>query len=72
MMKNVTQAEQEFYYYQMGRSGSFMTALFDACLRADWINIEKLKLGFPEEATVAQRYQNESGYWEDLLERIKG
>lgn len=68
-MTDITLAEKEFMYFQAGSSGSFTTSLITAMLRADHINLAKLKLGFPELATVVDRYKNESGYWEDLSKR---
>jgi hypothetical protein len=35
--------------YQYGSGGSFFKALFDAIKQADYINLAKIELGFPEE-----------------------
>jgi hypothetical protein len=68
-MNNLTLAEQEFMYFHAGEAGSFTTALINAMLRADHINLAKIKLGFPELGTIVDRYKNESGYWADLSKR---
>lgn len=69
-MTQTSQAEREFYYFQYGSAGGFMTALFTAMMKADLGNLHKLKQGFPEEVDVVYKYQNEPGYWEDLCERM--
>jgi len=70
-MEELTQAEKEIYYWQYGRSGSFTTRLIETILNADTLNQAKLSLGFPELVEAAQRFQNESGYWKSIQERMK-
>ncbi len=70
MKNNVTEVEEKLFYCMMGQGGSFSTRLFSTIFAADSINIVKLSLGFPEEVTVALRYRDESGYWEDLQKRM--
>ena len=41
-------------------------------MSADFGNQYKLSFGFPDEVTVVQKYQNEPGYWQSLLERMEG
>lgn len=65
----LTEAEKEFIYYQTGRSGSGMTALFKAIFAMDMPNREKLAKGFPDEVEVANNYNFTPGYWEDLQKR---
>lgn len=69
MMLN--EGEVELYYWQMRRSGSFSTALFDMIAKADIHNQSKLALGFPEEVEAFQRYQNEKGYWAMVQEAMQ-
>ena len=70
-MQNVTNAEREFMFYKIGTAGSFHTALIETIFRADTRNRARLALGFPEDVEVVTRFQNESGYWEDLRARWK-
>jgi hypothetical protein len=66
----VTDAEREFCFFKLGLSGSFMESLINTTFKADMNNQYKLSLGFPELIRVIQRYQSETGYWKDLVERF--
>ena len=66
----VTDAEREFCFNRMGMSGSFMERLIATIQAADIINQSKLSMGFPELVGVVRRFQQEEGYWEDLVERF--
>lgn len=70
-MEEITNAEREFMFYKIGTAGSFHTALLETIMKADIRNQAKLALSFPEDVQVAQRYQNEPGYWQGLQERWK-
>jgi len=63
-MNNV---ELEFMFFMKGTSGSFKTNLFKTIMSADNTNQKKLSLGFPDEVEVVRRYQQEDGYWQELL-----
>ena len=65
----ITNAEKEFCFFKLGLSGSFIESLINTAFRADIHNQHKLALGFPELIEVVIRYQTESGYWENLVER---
>lgn len=67
----LSEAEKEFMYFITGRSGSGMTALFNAILKLDMPNRAKMALGFPEEVKVCNRYGQETGYYKDLCARWK-
>jgi len=71
-MGKIEGAELEFYFFMRGTSGSFHTNLFKTIMSADFGNQYKLSFGFPDEVTVVQKYQNEPGYWQSLLERMDG
>jgi hypothetical protein len=64
------QTELEFMFFMKGTSGSFMTNLFKTIMSADLENMIKLSLGFPNEVEVVHRYQNEEGYWQELLKKL--
>jgi len=70
-MKELNEAEKKIYYWQHDTAGSFTTKLIETILSADIMNQAKLSLGFPELVEAAQRFQNESGYWESIQERMK-
>jgi hypothetical protein len=62
-------AEREFCMYWKGMAGTFTSKLIELFFAADTENTVKLSLGFPEIGEVVRRYRNESGYWQDLIER---
>jgi hypothetical protein len=66
---NITSAEETFCLYKLGNEGSFMTSLIDTIFKGDEINRAKLAKGFPELVEVCNRYNKESGYWKNLVER---
>lgn len=68
-MNNVTPAEEIFCMYRLNLEGSFMTSLINTIFKGDVINQSKLAKGFPELVEVCQRFGNERGYWEDLVNR---
>lgn len=65
---SVENDEAEFMYYKNGTAGSFRTGLYDLYFKADEVNRAKLMLVFPY-LWVAEKYSNESGYYEDLRMR---
>lgn len=65
----ISEAEQEFLYYKLGTAGSGYTALINAIFALDTPNRRKMAKGFPELVEVVNRYNNELGYWEDLVSR---
>lgn len=67
---NVTYAEKEFFYAQFGDANNFSAMLFRLIQKADTGNTEKIRMGFPDEVKVVERYQSEPGYWEDLQSRM--
>jgi|694.fasta_scaffold00102_88 hypothetical protein len=64
---DMNNAELEFIFFMKGTSGSFKTNLFKTIMSADNTNQKKLSLGFPDEVEVVRRYQQEDGYWQELL-----
>ena len=68
-MSNITPAEEIFCMYRLNLEGSFMTSLINTIFKGDVINQSKLAKGFPELVEVCQRFGNERGYWEDLVNR---
>jgi len=66
---NITEAEETFCLYRLEREGSFTTSLIQTIFKADMRNRAKLAKAFPELVDVIDRYSNQSGYWQDLVER---
>ena len=70
--RDLTNDEIELYYAVKGRGGNFKTKLFELICAADIENQEMIALGFPGFVKAVQRYQNESGYWKTIVNRIEG
>ena len=66
---NITSAEEIFCFYKLGKEGLFMTSLIETIFKGDDNNQAKIAKGYPELVEVVQRYGNEKGYWEDLVDR---
>ena len=66
---NVTDAEEIFCFYKLGKEGSFMTSLIETIFKGDDRNQAKIAKGYPELVEVVQRYGNEKGYWSNLVDR---
>ena len=66
---NITDAEEIFCFYKLGKEGSFMTSLIDTIFKGDIHNQAKIAKGYPELVQVLQRYGGEKGYWKDLVKR---
>ena len=66
---NITDAEEIFCFYKLGKEGSFMTSLIDTIFKGDDKNQAKLAKGYPELVEVIIRYGREKGYWKDLVKR---
>lgn len=62
MSDKLTNAERELFFYLNGRTGSFMTHLFDAIFAADYSNKMKLSIAFPDEVEAVRKLQNEPEY----------
>jgi hypothetical protein len=65
----ITSAEEVFCMFKLNLEGSFMTSLINTIFKGDVINRAKLAQGYPELVDVCNKFNNERGYWEDLVER---
>ena len=65
----ITSAEEVFCMFKLNLEGSFMTSLINTIFKGDVINRAKLAQGYPELVEVCNRFNNERGYWEDLVTR---
>jgi hypothetical protein len=65
----LTKAEELFMFYKKGMAGSGMAALIEAIWKLDRNNRAKIALGYPELVAVCNRFNDETGYWEDLQKR---
>jgi len=65
----VSHAENLFMEFKQGWTGSGYTALIKCIFALDTPNRQKMAKGFPELVEVVNRYNNERGYWSDLVSR---
>ena len=65
----ISAAEDTFCMYKLNLEGSFMTSLIDTIFKGDPVNRAKIGKGYPELVEVCNRYNDERGYWQDLVER---
>jgi hypothetical protein len=65
----ITPAEEIFCMFKLNKEGSFMTSLIEIIFKGDIHNQAKIAKGYPELVEVCQRFGNERGYWQDLVER---
>lgn len=56
--------------WQYGFLGDFGQALAKAISLADKTNIERLRLGFPNEVAGYEAYTQQAGWWQRLQEKI--
>jgi hypothetical protein len=66
----VSEIEQEFYYFMNDKSGNFTTSLFKTIFCADTINRYKLSISYPEHVQIVMDYRFSENYWEDLQNKI--
>lgn len=69
--KPISRAEHRFLDWMKGRSGSFVTALFELMGCSDAIDLARLEQGFPGEVGVWRRYKSEDRYWYNLNARYE-
>lgn len=65
----VSPAENLFMEFKQGWTGSGYTALINCIFALDTTNRQKMAKGFPELVEVVNRFNNERGYWPDLVAR---
>lgn len=65
-----SEAELQFYYYMRGTCGSGIKALITAIFALDVENRERMAKGFPELVSICNRYNTETGFYDNLLKKI--
>lgn len=65
----ITEGEETFCMFKLGMEGSYMTSLINTIFKGDMNHRFKLAKGYPELVEVCNKYNNESGYWQELVER---
>lgn len=65
----LSEAEELFMHFKLGQAGSGFTALINCIFVMDTPNRQKIAKGYPELVDVVNRYNNECGYWKDLVNR---
>lgn len=71
MTEFLTKEEREVLDWQYGHCGDFRIALWEAIMRADDSNLERLALGFPDFVRGYVKYINISGWWQEVQEKAK-
>ncbi len=66
----LTKGEAFIVMWQYQLLGDFKTALIHAIMVADESNLEKLRLGFPDEVESYLDYSRVDGWWRDLQSKI--
>ena len=72
MTREFTNADRELYFFLNDKSGSFSTSLFKTIMAADYINTQKLKMGFPDEVNAVKDYSEDELYFSELIKYMNG
>ena len=68
--KDLNPAEKFVWTWRRGRMSDFRRALIHLIQRADVQNLEKLRLGFPDEVEGYVSYRLIPGWWDDIERRM--
>ncbi len=68
-VKDLNHAEKFVWAWRRGRMSDFRRALIHLIQRADVQNLEKLRLGFPDEVEGYVSYRLIPGWWDDIERR---
>ena len=68
-LENPSKGELFVVEWQYRMLGGFFTGLAEIISRADAVNTEKLRKGFPDEVDAVKNYLNTPGWWEQLQEK---
>ncbi|MEE9556205.1 MAG: hypothetical protein V3V76_03005 [Candidatus Adiutricales bacterium] len=68
--KDLNPAEKFVWTWRRGRMSDFRRALIHLIQRADVHNLEKLRLGFPDEVEGYVSYRLIPGWWDDIERRM--
>ena len=71
-VKDLNPAERFIWKWRRGRMSDFNRALIHTLQRADVQNLERLRLGFPEEVEGYVSYRLIPGWWDDIEARMDG
>ena len=70
--QNYRQAELDLYLTMHDPNANwFSSMLIRLIMKADMKNRAKLSTIYPEYVDVVNKYQNENGYWENLVNSLK-
>jgi len=69
---NLTEVERRVIEWQFRLCGDFRSALWNAIKYADDGNLERLRIGFPDEVEGFLCYQRVPGWWRDVCQRAGG
>jgi hypothetical protein len=69
--QNLTPAEEFIWKWRRHRMSDFRQALINVIQRADVHNLERLRLGFPDEVEGYVSYRLIPGWWDDIERRME-
>ena len=71
-LDKLTAAEKFIWNWRrVGGQGDFKKSLIHTILRADVQNLEKLRLGFPDEVEGYVAYATIEGWWDSIVEKME-
>ena len=71
-IENLNPAERFIWEWRRGRVSDFRRALIHTIQRADVQNLEKLRLGFPDEVEAWVSYKQVDGWWDEVQRKAEG
>lgn len=66
---NMDAEETVIFNWKYRNTGDFKRSLMEAICRADGDNLDRLKLGFPDEVNGYQKFKECSGWWKAVQEK---
>jgi hypothetical protein len=66
LFPQLTKGEEFIVKWQYRMLGDFKTALIEAICLADSQNLERLRLGFPDEVEGYLNYSRVEGWWQEV------
>jgi len=68
----LTEEERIVYEWQHERDGHFQHLLMNAISKADSINLENIRRGFPIHVRAYERFAHERGWYESVEHKMGG
>ncbi len=68
----LTAAEKFIWNWRRDQFGGFKRSLLGLIIQADVQNLEKLRLGFPDEVKGYVSYRQTPGWWDNVVKKMEG